>query len=94
MEAQVAELDMEMLQLPRKRRVPKRFDKEDPVSFASVTDMYSDLYTSAYRIAAKEIERRFSQEGIRKYIEMENVILNPLKGNPVDQEALKSLCCS
>ena len=81
--------------VPRKRKVPQKYQGtiSTAQNYNSPKEMLRLCYQSVYSKAHDEIQRRFDQNGIQSYLEMEHVILSNIDLNsPGGKLTLESLC--
>lgn len=67
--------------LPRKRKVPRRFDSNNDIGTTPVTpeDYYRPMYFEALDTAVSCIKDRFDQEGYKMYSKLELLLLKACK---------------
>ena len=66
--SEVSQLDVEEPTLPRKRKMPKRFDEFAPHHFYETSkDLYCRTYFEAYHNAIQGIEKRLQKKGFLIY---------------------------
>ena len=83
-----SERDIDEPSLPRKRRVPARFEdglasNEYP---ETATDMYRKIYFEALDLIICRIKDRFDQEDYKIYINLEQLLVKAAKSQPYEEE--------
>ncbi len=81
-----AQHDVELPTLPRKRRMPRRFDDGDGHHADSVEEHYRQLYFEAIDLATSSINDRFDQPGYRMYQHLETVLVHGAAGEAYDDD--------
>ena len=86
-------LDVEEPQLPRRRRIPKRFDDGTSAGdfHSTPKEYYRQHYYEAIDTITTCITDRFDQPGYRIYSEVEQLLLKACKREDFDSE-LKAVC--
>ena len=81
-------LDISEPQLPRKRKVPKRFEVgEGEVHFpATVEEHYRRYYFEALDLTINCVRQRFDQPGYRMYQHLESLLLKTSNGDNFDED--------
>lgn len=87
------EVDVGEPQLPRKRKLPCRFEQgiaenEYPLS---PKDEYRRIYFKAIDLAVSSIQSRFDQKGFKIFSNVEQLLLKACSGKSVDED-LKAVC--
>lgn len=81
LEEQMVDLDVEKPTLPRKRKMPKRFE----IGNASYEypgrpkDMYRQKYFEVYDVSIAAIRERFNQPGFQLYRHLQDLLLKAFK---------------
>ena len=89
---EVSQLDVEEPRLPRKRKMPKRFDKVASHHFYEIPkDLYRRTYFEAYGNVIQGIEKRFQQKDLLIYRNIQDIFLNAIYGKDTSQQ-LKVVC--
>ncbi len=60
-------LELSEPQLPRRRKVPRRYDSAEPEYSATLFDYYKRIYFEALDLTVSCIKDRFEQPGYRVY---------------------------
>ena len=69
------ELDIDAPQMPRQRRPPKRFTgTAEPHVPNSSVDYFSVQYFNFVDTTMNAIEKRYNQDGLKKYVKLENLL--------------------
>ena len=89
---EVSQLDVEELTLPRKRKMPKRFDEVPSHHFYETPkDLYRRTYFEAYDNVIQGIEMRFQHKDFLIYRNTQDIFLNAINGKDRSQQ-LKVVC--
>jgi len=74
--------------LPRKRKVPRRFDdgNAEPEHDDSPKDMYRRIYYESLDLLVQAIEDRFNQPGYRMYSNLETLLMKAVKKEDYSNE--------
>ena len=90
--SEVSQLDVEEPTLPRKRKMPKRFDEFASHHFYETPkDLYRRTYFEAYDNVIQGIEKRFQQKDFLIYRNIQDIFLNAINGKDSSQQ-LKVVC--
>ena len=90
--SEVSQLDFEGPTLPRKRKMPKRFDEFASHHFYETPkDFYHRTYFEAYDHVIQGIEKRFQQKDFLIYRNIQDIFLNATNGKDSSQQ-LKVVC--
>ena len=90
--SEVSQLDFEGPTLPRKRKMPKRFDEFASHHFYETPkDFYHRTYFEAYDNVIQGIEKRFQQKDFLIYRNIQDIFLNATNGKDSSQQ-LKVVC--
>ena len=86
-------LDISEPQLPRKRKVPRRFEVgEGEVHFpATVEEHYRRYYFEALDLTINRVRQRFNQPGYRMYQHIESLLLKTSNGDNFDEDLKEDL---
>ncbi len=86
-------LNIDEPQLPRRRKIPKRFEQGTSVEEYpdSVESLYRQVYFEAIDLAMNSIKSRFDQEGFKVYSNIEQLLLKALMGKVYEKE-LEFVC--
>ena len=88
----VSQLDVEEPTLPRKRKMPKRFDEVAFHHFYETPkDLYRRTYFEAYDNVIQGIKKRFQQKDFLIYRNIQDIFLNAIIGKDSAQQ-LKVVC--
>ena len=85
-------VDVDKPALPRKRRVPARFDLSGAgESYVPLTvkEHYMIIYYAAFDRVISSIKNHFDQPGYKVYCPLENVLLNAISGNDFEADIQK-----
>ena len=82
------EFDVGEPQLPRKRRLPRRFDdgNAEPEFFSDCKQYYRQQYYEALDLIISCIKDRFDQIGYRIYCNLQDLLLKAVKKEPFEEE--------
>ena len=90
--SEVSQLDVEEPTLPRKRKMPKRFDEFASHHFYETPkDLHHRTYFEAYDNVIQGIEKRFQQKDFLIYRNIQDIFLNATNGKDSSQQ-LKVVC--
>ena len=90
--SEVSQLDVEEPTLPRKRKMPKRFDEFASHHFYETPkDLYRRTYIEAYDNVIQVIEKRFQQKDFLIYRSVQEIFLNAINGKDSSQQ-LEFVC--
>ena len=90
--SEVSQLDVEEPTLPRKRKMPKRFDEFASHHFYETSkDLHHRTYFEAYDNVIQGIEKRFQQKDFLIYRNIQDIFLNATNGKDSSQQ-LKVVC--
>ena len=88
---EVSQLDVEETTLPRKRKMPKRFDEVASLHFYETPkNFYRRTYFEAYDVI-QGTENRFQQKDFLIYRNIQDIFLNAINGKDSSQQ-LKAVC--
>eukprot|EP00112_Aurelia_sp_Birch-Aquarium-sp1_P011044 Seg2331.1 transcript_id=Seg2331.1/GoldUCD/mRNA.D3Y31 product="Zinc finger MYM-type protein 1" protein_id=Seg2331.1/GoldUCD/D3Y31 len=83
------ELNADDPKLPRKRRMPVRFDPGDPSNShfpSSPRDNYRQIYLNAFDATIESIRARFNREDFKCYVNLQSLLLKAVTGKPFEKE--------
>ena len=81
--------------LPRKRRLPARFDPGDlsNAHFPSTPkDNYRTVYFAAFDATIESIRTRSNHEDFRRYQNLQELMLKAVSGKPLGEELEERIC--
>ena len=87
------QMDVDEPQLPRRRKVPRRFEQGSaPAEFAATPkDFYRRVYFEALDLAVTSIRERFNQKGFKTFSGLEQLLFKACRGECFDEE-LELVC--
>ena len=82
------ELDVDELQLPRRRKAPRRFEEDSATSEfpLSVEDEYHHVYFEAIDLSAMSLRNRFDQKGFQTFSNVEQLLFKACTGQCFKEE--------
>ena len=88
------QLDVGGPQLPRKRKLPKRYEQgnSEPEFHATAKALYRQTYFEVIDLAVSSITERFEQPGFRIYLKIEQLLFKACSGK--DYESELSFVCN
>lgn len=83
-----AEFDVSEPRLPRRRKVPARYEEggASPEFPSTVEELYRPQYYEALDLIIQAIDDRFNQPGYKAYSSLQNVLLKAVNGGDVSEE--------
>ena len=83
------ELDVAVPEAPRTRRPPKRFSgSADPHVWTSSADYFKVQYYNFIDTAVTALDKRYNQEGLHKYVALENLLRESTTSEVVTRQVL------
>ena len=82
-----SELDVSEAKLPRKRKVPRRYDSghAEAEFHSSPKSHYRQIYYEAVDLIVQSITERFNQPGYKVYLQLENLLIKAAKEEKCDE---------
>ena len=85
--ASAEDLDVNKPALPRRRKIPRRFDDGSAPTFhTTVEDHYRVIYFEALDLVTSSIEDRFNQPGYKTYEKVQALLLKAAAAKPYEEE--------
>ena len=74
--------------LPRQRKMPARFENDDPNNqFCTPEEYFQNQYAQIFDSVANELDRRFNQKSFEVLREIENIVIDSSNSKPVEPSA-------